>query len=148
MTPPSPPPPPVVPLAVYTPPCRDTVSRTGVFCSLVNTIELCKTEGIVDVFQVLKALRIQKPASVTSLVSYKDGWLVNMATIMNEHTHTTIIISHYRSSIVMYLIKFSSSSTHLVFIPISNDETRKVSHTHTLTSVLCVWIANVDQSGC
>ena len=61
-------------LAVYTPPCRDTVSRTGVFCSLVNTIELCKTEGIVDVFQVLKALRIQKPASVTSLVSYKDSW--------------------------------------------------------------------------
>ena len=49
--------------------CRDTVSRVGVFCSLVNAIELCKTEGSVDIFQVLKALRIQKPGSVQTVVS-------------------------------------------------------------------------------
>ena len=41
----------------------DTVSRVGVFCSLVNAIEMCKTEGVVDVFQVIKALRIQKLCS-------------------------------------------------------------------------------------
>ena len=47
----------------------DTVSRCGVFCSLINATECCKTEGIVDVFQVVKALRIQKPGSVLSVVS-------------------------------------------------------------------------------
>ena len=49
--------------------CRDTVSRVGVFCCLVNAIELCKTEGMVDVFQVVKALRIQKPGSIQTVVS-------------------------------------------------------------------------------
>ena len=46
----------------------DTVSRVGVFCSVVNAIEMCKTEGVVDVFQVVKALRIQKPGAVQTLV--------------------------------------------------------------------------------
>ena len=32
-------------------------------------MECCKTEGIVDVFQVVKALRIQKPGSVLTVVS-------------------------------------------------------------------------------
>ena len=48
--------------------CSDTVSRVGVFCSLVNAIEMCKTEGVVDVFQVVKALRIQKPGAVLTAV--------------------------------------------------------------------------------
>ena len=47
----------------------DTVSRVGVFCSLVNAIDMCKTEGVVDVFQVVKALRIQKPGAVLTTVS-------------------------------------------------------------------------------
>ena len=37
--------------------------------SLVNAIEMCKTEGVVDVFQVVKALRIQKPGAVLTTVS-------------------------------------------------------------------------------
>ena len=44
------------------------MSRVGVFCCLVNTIELCKTEGSVDVFQVVKAFRTQKPGSVQTVV--------------------------------------------------------------------------------
>ena len=48
----------------------DTVSRVGVFCSSVNAIEMCKTEGVVDVFQVVKALRIQKPGTVLTVVIY------------------------------------------------------------------------------
>ena len=46
----------------------DTVSRVGVFCSVVNAIEMCKTEGVVDVFQVVKALRTQKPGAVLTVV--------------------------------------------------------------------------------
>ena len=50
----------------------DTVSRCGVFCSFINAMECCKTEGIVDVFQVVKALRIQKPGSVLTVVSMSN----------------------------------------------------------------------------
>ena len=51
--------------------CSDTVSRVGIFCSLVSAIEMCKTEGVVDVFQVVKALRIQKPGAVLNAVRIK-----------------------------------------------------------------------------
>ena len=39
------------------------------FCSLVNAIEMCKTEGAsqVDVFQVIKALRNQLGAVLTAV---------------------------------------------------------------------------------
>ena len=47
----------------------DTVSRSGMFCAIVTTIERCKTEGVVDVFQVVKALRVQKPGAVPTVVS-------------------------------------------------------------------------------
>ena len=47
----------------------DTVGRSGMFCAIVTTIERCKTEGVVDVFQVVKALRVQKPGAVLTVVS-------------------------------------------------------------------------------
>ena len=40
------------------------------FCAIATTIERCKTEGVVDVFQVVKALRMQKPGAVCNVVSY------------------------------------------------------------------------------
>jgi len=49
--------------------CSDTVSQCG--CS-VNATECCKTEGIMDVFQVVKALRIQKPGTVLTVVSLSN----------------------------------------------------------------------------
>ena len=39
------------------------------FCAIVTTIEKCKAEGVVDVFQVVKALRVQKPGAVPTVVS-------------------------------------------------------------------------------
>ena len=47
----------------------DTVTRSGMFCALATTIDRCNTERIVDVFQVLKAQRIQKPGSILTVVS-------------------------------------------------------------------------------
>ena len=44
--------------------CSDTVTRSGMFCAIATTIVRCKTEGVVDVFQVVKALRVQKPGAV------------------------------------------------------------------------------------
>ncbi len=49
--------------------CSDTVTRSGMFCAIATTIERCKTEGVVDVFQVIKALRVQKPGAVPTVVS-------------------------------------------------------------------------------
>ena len=49
--------------------CSDTVSRSGMFCAIATTIERCKTEGVVDVFQVVKALRVRKPGAVRTVVS-------------------------------------------------------------------------------
>ena len=51
-------------------PCSDTVGRCGMFCAIVTAIERCKTEGVVDVFQVVKALRVQKPGAVPTVVSF------------------------------------------------------------------------------
>ena len=39
------------------------------FCAIATIIDQCKTEGVVDVFQVVKALRVQKPGAVPTLVS-------------------------------------------------------------------------------
>ena len=47
----------------------DTVTRSGMFCALATVIDRCKTEGIVDVFQVVKALRTSKPSAVPTMVS-------------------------------------------------------------------------------
>ncbi len=49
----------------------DTVTRSGMFCALATIIDRCKTEGIVDVFQVVKALRNQKPGAVPTVVSHQ-----------------------------------------------------------------------------
>ena len=46
----------------------DTVTRSGMFCALAAVIDRCKTEGIVDVFQVVKALRTSKPGAVPTMV--------------------------------------------------------------------------------
>ena len=48
----------------------DTVSRTGVYCSVSIALEQCKIEGVVDVFQVTKAVKRSKPGAVTTLVIY------------------------------------------------------------------------------
>ena len=36
---------------------------------MATVIDRCKTEGVVDVFQVVKALRVQKPGAVPTVVS-------------------------------------------------------------------------------
>ena len=51
--------------------CSDTVTRSGMFCSMATIIDRCKTESVVDVFQVVKALRVQKPGAVPTAVSWE-----------------------------------------------------------------------------
>ena len=44
------------------------VGRTGVFIALHIILDRLVVEGLVDVFQTVKNLRIQRPAMVQSLV--------------------------------------------------------------------------------
>ena len=56
----------------------DTVGCSAMFCAAATTINKCKTEGVIDVFQVLKSQRIQKPGSVQTVVSI---FLINYPSI-------------------------------------------------------------------
>ena len=49
--------------------CSDTVSRSGMYCAISNVLEQCKAEGVVDVFQTVKGVRMQKPGAVTTQVN-------------------------------------------------------------------------------
>ena len=44
------------------------MSRSAIFCAIATTIERCKTEGVVDVFQVVKAMRMQRPGAIQTIV--------------------------------------------------------------------------------
>ena len=38
------------------------------YCAISNALEQCKAEGVVDVFQTVKGVRMQKPGAVTTQV--------------------------------------------------------------------------------
>lgn len=44
------------------------VGRTGVFCGISMMIERVKAEGVIDVFQTVQAMRLQRPAMVQTAV--------------------------------------------------------------------------------
>ncbi|XP_060630551.2 receptor-type tyrosine-protein phosphatase C [Anolis sagrei] len=51
--------------------CRDGSQQTGVFCALMNLLESAETEGAIDVFQVVKALRKARPGMIPSFEDYQ-----------------------------------------------------------------------------
>ena len=57
------------------------------FCAIATTIDRCKSESVVDVFQVVKAQRIQKPGLVLTVVSI----IVSPSTSL----HAVTITFHY-----------------------------------------------------
>ncbi|XP_062469428.1 receptor-type tyrosine-protein phosphatase C isoform X2 [Pezoporus occidentalis] len=57
-----------VPLVVH---CRDGSQQTGVFCALMNLLESADTEEVIDVFQVVKALRRTRLGVVTTFEHYQ-----------------------------------------------------------------------------
>ena len=52
--------------------CSGGVGRTGVFCGISMMIERLKAEGVIDVFQTVQAMRLQRPAMVQTAVSRLD----------------------------------------------------------------------------
>ena len=49
--------------------CSNGIGRSGIFIALHIILERMVAEGLVDVFQTIKNLRIQRPAMVQTLVS-------------------------------------------------------------------------------
>ena len=47
------------------------MGRTGVFITAMSEIERVKVEGEIDLFQTVKAIRVQRPNMVSTVVSYK-----------------------------------------------------------------------------
>ena len=85
--------------------CSDTVTRSGMFCAIATTIERCKTEGVVDVFQVVKALRVQKPGAVPTVVSrciYLNLGELRIFSFMQEN------YKHIFNTILVYLESFDT----------------------------------------
>lgn len=52
--------------------CSGGVGRTGVFCGISMMIERVKSEGVIDVFQTVQAMRLQRPAMVQTAVRPTD----------------------------------------------------------------------------
>ncbi|KAI8510106.1 hypothetical protein Bbelb_125340 [Branchiostoma belcheri] len=51
--------------------CSSGAGRTGAFCAISTVLERVKAEGVCDVFQVVKALRLQRPHMVQTLDQYQ-----------------------------------------------------------------------------
>ncbi|CAH1243113.1 PTPRA [Branchiostoma lanceolatum] len=51
--------------------CSSGAGRTGAFCAISTVLERVKAEGICDVFQVVKTLRLQRPHMVQTLDQYQ-----------------------------------------------------------------------------
>ena len=48
---------------------RDGAGRTGAFCAVCASIDQIKAESLVDIFQVVKSMRLQRPQVIGLLVS-------------------------------------------------------------------------------
>ena len=54
--------------------CSDGMGRTGVLITAMSEIERVKVEGEIDIFQTVKAIRVQRPNMVSTVVSYKANF--------------------------------------------------------------------------
>nr|XP_039263036.1 uncharacterized protein LOC120339059 isoform X1 [Styela clava] len=51
--------------------CSAGAGRTGAFCALTTALEQVKAEGVLDMFQIVKCLRMQRPHMVQNLEQYE-----------------------------------------------------------------------------
>ena len=54
---------------LFSSPCSGGSGRTGTYIAIANLLDRLKTEGVVDIFQTVRALRMQRPRMVHTLVS-------------------------------------------------------------------------------
>lgn len=75
--------------------CSNGVGRTGVFVTLHIILERMLVEGLVDAFQTVKNLRIQRPAMVQTLVrptTLSSSVCVYVYIIMHALTYSAVCV--------------------------------------------------------
>ena len=55
----------------HTPLCSGGSGRTDTYIAIANLLDRLKTEGVVDIFQTVRALRMQRPRMVHTLEQYR-----------------------------------------------------------------------------
>ncbi len=65
--------------------CSNGTGRTGAFIGLSVALEHVRTEGMVDVYGIVKNLRTQRPHMVQTLVGF--SYITQPLTNSNTHTH-------------------------------------------------------------
>jgi protein tyrosine phosphatase len=49
------------------------VGRSGTFCAIASSLERVKQEHVLDVFQTVKNIRVNRPGAVQTLVGIKEN---------------------------------------------------------------------------
>ena len=75
--------------------CSGGTGRTGTFIAVSILLERLKTEGVVDVFHTVRALRLQRPSMVQTVVSINNKPLI----VHTSLAHVLILISKVMSCI-------------------------------------------------
>ena len=91
------------------------------FCAIATTIDRCKSESVVDVFQVVKAQRIQKPGLVLTVVSIvsPSPSLLSLLISIFLWVFTCLVSSHHMQE--QYQFVFETVLTFLeTFVMYSN----------------------------
>ncbi|XP_031556239.1 receptor-type tyrosine-protein phosphatase alpha-like, partial [Actinia tenebrosa] len=50
--------------------CSNGVGRSGTFCAIASCLERVKQEQVLDVFQTIKSIRVNRPGAVETLTQY------------------------------------------------------------------------------
>ena len=61
------------------------LGRSSTFCAIYTTLERFKAEQCVDIFQVVKSLRINRPGAVDSLVRFEINYIC-CTYVLKTHT--------------------------------------------------------------
>jgi protein tyrosine phosphatase len=72
--------------------CSDSVTRSGIFCAAMAAMEHCRSEGVVDIYQAVRALRQQRPGAVPRVEHYK--LLHELLLIFLQSNYSTYTYSH------------------------------------------------------
>ena len=73
--------------------CSDTVSRSGIFCASMTAIECFKVATTVNIYQIVKSLRNQKPGAILTVVSPNHPLLTK--DVIGPCCHSGAIFGHF-----------------------------------------------------
>ena len=72
-----------------------STGRSATFCAVANILECLKAEGAVDIFRVIREIRMRQPHAVDREVGSNDEQLTNAHTHTHTHTYThTCTLTH------------------------------------------------------